>query len=196
MWKRPPKSSKNEMFIFGLCSTSDDRLSDPSNESWPKCKKRPPKSSKNNIFVLWLCSSSDDWLSDPSDESPLKCEKGPLNHFKMKCSFLDYVHFLMISQAIQVTKVDWNAKRPPKSLKNEMLVFGLRSTSDDQLSNLSNKSQLKCKKRPPKSSKYEMFVFGLCSFCDDQLSDLSDESWLKCEKRPPKSSKNEMLIFG
>ena len=39
--KRPPKSSKNEMLIFGLCSTSDDRPSDLSNESLPKCKKRP-----------------------------------------------------------------------------------------------------------------------------------------------------------
>ena len=36
--KRPPKSSKNKMFIFGLCSTSDDRLSDPSKKCWPKCK--------------------------------------------------------------------------------------------------------------------------------------------------------------
>ena len=28
--KRPPKSSKNKMFVFGLHSTSDDRPSDPS----------------------------------------------------------------------------------------------------------------------------------------------------------------------
>ena len=33
------KSSKNEMLIFGLHSTSDDQLSDPSDESHPKCKK-------------------------------------------------------------------------------------------------------------------------------------------------------------
>ena len=32
MQKRPPKSSKNEMFIFGLHSTSDDWLSDLSHE--------------------------------------------------------------------------------------------------------------------------------------------------------------------
>ena len=30
--KGPPRSSKNEMFIFGLHSISDDRLSDPSNK--------------------------------------------------------------------------------------------------------------------------------------------------------------------
>ena len=37
--KRPPKSSKNKMFIFGLCSTFDDRPSDLSNERQLKHKK-------------------------------------------------------------------------------------------------------------------------------------------------------------
>ena len=37
--KRPPKSLKNQMFIFGLHSTSDDRMSDPSKNYRPKCKK-------------------------------------------------------------------------------------------------------------------------------------------------------------
>ena len=37
--KRPPKSLKNEMFIFGLHSISDDRLSNPSDECQPKCQK-------------------------------------------------------------------------------------------------------------------------------------------------------------
>ena len=37
--KRPPKLSKNKMFIFGLLSTSDDRLSDPSKIRQLKCKK-------------------------------------------------------------------------------------------------------------------------------------------------------------
>ena len=45
--KRPPKSLKNEMFIFGLRSISDDQLSNPSDEHQPKCQKRPPMSSKN-----------------------------------------------------------------------------------------------------------------------------------------------------
>ena len=30
-------------------------------------------------------------------------------------------------------------KRPPKSSKNEMFIFGLRSICDDQLSDLNNK---------------------------------------------------------
>ena len=32
--------------------------------------------------------------------------------------------------------------------KNEMLIFGLHSTSDDQLSDQSDKSQPKCEKAP------------------------------------------------
>ena len=66
-------------------------------------------------------------------------------------------------------------KRPPKSLKNEILIFGLCSSSDDWLSNLSNKSRLKCEKRPPESSKNEMLIFGLCSTSVDLPSDLSDK---------------------
>ena len=50
MQKRPPKSSKNEMVILGLCSTSDDQPNDLSKESQTKCEKRPPKSSKNEFL--------------------------------------------------------------------------------------------------------------------------------------------------
>ena len=49
------------MLIFGLCSTSDDWLSDQSDESQLKCKKRPTKSSKNVVLIFGLCSTSDDW---------------------------------------------------------------------------------------------------------------------------------------
>ena len=112
--KRPPKSSKNQMFIFGLCSTSDDRPSNPSKKCWPNHKKN---------------------------------EKGPLSHQKIKCSFLDYVQLLMIGQAIQAKNVDQTIKkwkRPPKSSKNQMFIFGLHSTSDDWPSNPSKKCQPKC----------------------------------------------------
>ena len=40
-------------------------------------------------------------------------KKGPLSHWKMKCLFLDYIQFLMISWAIQVMNVDQNAKTGP-----------------------------------------------------------------------------------
>ena len=61
-------------------------------------------------------------------------------------------------------------KGPPKSLKNEMLIFGLRSNSDDRPSNLSNESQPKCDKRPPKPLKNEILIFILHSTSDDQPS--------------------------
>ena len=115
-WKRPPKSSKKKMFMFGLCSTSDDWPSDLNKKHWPKCKKN---------------------------------EKGPLSHWKIKCSFLDYIQLLMIGRAIRAKNVDRNTKkrkRPPKSSKNKMFVFGLCSTSDDWPSDLSKKCQSKCKK--------------------------------------------------
>ena len=57
------------MLVLGLRSTSGDWLSNPSNESQPKCDKRPPKSSKNEMLIFILCSTSDDRPSDPSDES-------------------------------------------------------------------------------------------------------------------------------
>ena len=59
------------MFLIGLHSTSDDRLSNPSKKCQPKHKKkqkRPPKSSKNKMFIFRLHSTSDDWLSHLSDE--------------------------------------------------------------------------------------------------------------------------------
>ena len=44
-------------------------------------------------------------------------------------------------------KVDQNAEKGPLShQKNEMLIFGFCSTSDDQLSNLSKQIQSKCEK--------------------------------------------------
>ena len=65
------------------------------------------------MFIFGLHSISDDRLSDPNNEHHPKCEKGPLSHQKMKCSFLDYIQFLMISRAIQVTNVNQNAKKAP-----------------------------------------------------------------------------------
>ena len=100
MQKRPPKSSNNEMLIFVLCSTSDDRPSNLSDESQLRCEKRPPKSSKNEMLIFGLHSTFD-WPGDLSMESQPKCKKRPpKSSKKMKCSFLDYVQLLMIGQVI------------------------------------------------------------------------------------------------
>ena len=47
----------------------------------------------------------------------------------MKCPFLDYVQLLMIGWAGQWTQIP---SATPLQPKNEMPIFGLRSTSDDQ----------------------------------------------------------------
>ena len=52
------------ILVFGLHSNSDDRLSNPSNESQVKCDKRPPKSSKNEMLIFMLHSTSDDQPSN------------------------------------------------------------------------------------------------------------------------------------
>ena len=94
------------MFIFGLCSTSDDQPSNPSKKHRPnpkKNQKRSPKSSKSKMFIFGLCSTCDDRPSDPSKKTLTKTQetkKGPLSHQKIKCSFLDYIQLLMIGQAI------------------------------------------------------------------------------------------------
>ena len=50
------------MFGFGLHSTSDDRLSDPSKNIDRNIKKQkwPPKSLKNKMFIFGLYSTADD----------------------------------------------------------------------------------------------------------------------------------------
>ena len=50
-----------------------------------------------------------------------------------------------------------------KLSKNELLIFGLHSTSDNQPSDPSNESRPKCGKMVAKLSKSEMLIFGLCS---------------------------------
>ena len=86
----------------------------------------------------------------------------------------------MIIRVIGVTKDLTEMKKGPP--RNEMLIFGLRSTSDDWLSNPSNESRLKCGKMSPKSSNNEMLIFGLHSTCDDQLSNLSKKMLTEMQK--------------
>ena len=93
-------------------------------------------------------------------------KKGPLSHQKIKCLFLDYVQLLMVGKAIWAKNVDRNAKKwkkPSKSLKNEMFIFGLHSTSDDRLSNLSKKCWPKHKKNQKCPLRYQNIK---CSFLD------------------------------
>ena len=85
------------------------------------------------------------------DLNPI-CHPSPAK--KIKCSFLDYVQLLMIGRAVQWTRT---LSTTPLQPKNKMLIFGLRSTSDDQLG-WSMDSNPVCHPSPAKNIK--------CSFLD------------------------------
>ena len=180
---------------------------------------------RNEMLIFGLRSTSDDWPGWSMDSNSI-CYPSPAK--KMKCLFLDYVQLLIIGQAGQWTRTPSATPLQPKkwnacfwimfnfwwlarlvdgckshlaalsSQKNEYLIFGLCSTSDDQLGWLMD-SILICHPSPTKKMKYlflyyvqllmmglaawwtltpsanflqpnnEMLIFGLCSTSDDQL---------------------------
>ena len=93
---------------------------------------QPLSSQQNEMLIFGLHSTSYDLPGWSNNSNPVY-HASPTK--KMKCSFLDYVQLLIISQAIRAKNVKRNIKkwkRPPKSSKNKMFIFGLCSTSDDQ----------------------------------------------------------------
>ena len=147
---------RNEMLIFELRSTSDD-WPGWSMDSNPIHNPSPTKKMKClflDYVQLLMIGQVGRWTQTPSAT--------PLQPKKMKLLFLDYVQLLMIGQAGQWTRTPstiplqpkkWNAcfwimfnfwrlarlvdglklhLLPLSSQKNEMLVFGLCSTSDDR----------------------------------------------------------------
>ena len=81
---------------------------------------------KNEMLIFGLCSTSDDWRGWLKDSIPIY---HPSPAKKMKCSFLDYVQLLMNGRAGR-----WNQTPSATCLqpKNEMLIFGICSTSDER----------------------------------------------------------------
>ena len=120
MDSNPISSQNNEMLIFGLHSTSDYWLG-------RSMDSNPISSQNNEMLIFGLCSTSDDQLGWSMDSNPV-CHPSPAT--KRKCSFLDYIQLLMISWLVNGLE----PHMPPlSSQKNEMLIFGLHSTSDDWL---------------------------------------------------------------
>ena len=145
----------------------------------------PPLSSqKNEMLIFGLCSTSDDRPGWSMDSNPI-CHPSPAKN--MICPFLDYVQLLMIGRAGQWTQTPsttplqpkkWNAcfwitftywwsarlvdglepHLPPiSSQKHEMLIFGLCSTSDDQMAWLMDSNPI-CNPSAARKTK--------CSFLD------------------------------
>ena len=173
-------SQKNEILLFGFHSTSDDQpgrsinwkpichLSPGKNENayfWITYNFRcsaglvnglelhptPLCSQKHEMHISGLLSTSDDWLGCSMDSNPIH-HHSPGK--KMKCSFLDYIQLLMISLAGKWTQT---TSATPLQPKNEMLIFGLCSTSDDWHGWLMDSNPI-CHQSPPKVMK--------CSFLD------------------------------
>ena len=88
----------------------------------------PPLSNqKNDMLIFGTRSTSYDWPGWSMDSNPI-CKPSPTK--KMKCSFLDYVQLLMISQAGRRTPTPSATSFQPKKWNGHF--FGLCSTSDDQ----------------------------------------------------------------
>ena len=209
----PPLSSqKNEMFIFGLRSTSDVWLGwsmalNPIHHPSPAKKM---KCSFLDYIQLLMIGWAGRWTWTPST-IPLQPKKWnahflftfnvwwlaglvnglephlpPLSSQKRKCSFLYYIQLLMIDCASRWTQTPSAAPLQPK---NEMLIIGLHSTSDDQ-PGWSMDSNPICHPSPAKKMK--------CSFLDyiPLLIISWDGRWTQTHPPPLCSQKNEMLILG
>ena len=77
------------------------------------------------------------------NESWTKCEKSPLGHQKWNAHFWITSNFWWSAEWSKQWKSSEMQKRPPKSSKYEMLIFGLCSTSHDRPSDLNNESRPK-----------------------------------------------------
>ena len=119
---------------------------------WTQTPSATPLQPKNKMLLFGLRSTSDDWPGWLMDSNPI-CHPSPAK--KMKCSFLDYVQLLMISWAGQWTQTP---SATPLQPKNKMLLFGLRSTSDDRLG-WSMDSNPICHPSPAKKMKCSFFNY-------------------------------------
>ena len=160
--KRPPKSSTNKMFVFGLHSTSDDWQGDPSKKCWPKCIKNK----KGHLSHRKIKCSFLDYIQLLMIGQTISAKKNELKHKKTKkvikklnVHFLDYIQLLIISQAIQAKNVDRNVKnkKGPLShwkIKCSFLDYAQFLMIGQTISAKNNNWNTKKQKRPPKWSKY------------------------------------------
>ena len=186
-WTQKPSTTplqpKNEMLIFGLRSTSDDQPA-WSMDSNPICHPSPKKKMKCSFLdyvQLLMIGRAGQWIQTPSATrlqpekwnayfwitfnfwwlerlvDGLKPHPQSPSSQRMKCSFLYYVQFLMISWAGRWTKTPSVTPLQPKKLNAcfwIMFNFWWLARLVDGL-----------KRHPPplSSQKNEMPIFGLLS---------------------------------
>ena len=99
------------------------------------------------MLIFGLHPTSDDWLARLIDSNPI-CHPSPAKI--MKCSFLDFIQLMMISQAGRWTGTP---SATPLQERNEKLILLLHLTSDDQpgwsmdsnpIHHLSSAKKMKC----------------------------------------------------
>ena len=138
---------------------------------------------KNEMLIFGLCSTSDDWLGWSMDSNPI-CHLSPAKEWKAHF----WITFNFWWSPGLVDGLEPHA--PPLSRqKNEMLIFGLHSTSDDQPGWLMNLNPI-CHPSPAKEWNAHFWItfnfwwsVGLVNGLNPHLQSLS-------------SQKSEMLIFG
>ena len=210
----PPLSSqKNEMLIFGFCSTSDDQL-DWSMDSNPICHPSPAKKMKSSFFITFNFWCWPDWSMDSNPihhSSPAK--KNEMLVIRLRSLW-------MICLADWWT---WTPSATPLQPKKWNAHFWLCSTSDDQPDwSMESKSichpslakKMKCSflyyiqllmlarlvneiepQLPSLSSqKNEMLIFGLHSTFDDWLGWLMDSNSIH-QPYPAKKMKSSFLYY-
>ena len=185
-------------------------------EWWTQTRSATPLQPIKWNASFWIMFTSDDWPGWLMDSNPI-CHPSPAK--KMKCSLLDYVHFGWSARLVNGLK----PHPPPLSTqKNEMLIFGLCSTSDDQ-PGWSMDSNHICHPSPTKKMKCSFFEYIQLLMISQagrwtqtpSSTPLLPKKWnahfsntfnfwwsarlvdgLKPHPPPLSYQKNEMLIFG
>ena len=150
---------------------------------WTRTPSATPLQPKKWNAHFWITFTLDDWPGWSMDSNPIH-HPSPAN--KMKCFFLDYVHYWWSARLVNGLE----PHLPPlSSQKNEMLIFGLCSTSDYWLAGRWTQTP---SASPLQLIKWNAHFWNMFNFWWS--------AWLVCGLKPHlpalSSQKNEMLLFG
>ena len=128
---------------------------------WIQIPSATPLQAKNKMLIFGLHLTSDDQPVGSMDSNPVH-HPSPV---KKKLNACFWITFNFWWSAGLVNGLETHLP-PLSSAKNKMLIFGLRSTSDDRPG-----WSMDSKPHPPplSSQKNEMLIFGLRSTSDDWL---------------------------
>ena len=126
-WTRTPSTTPLHPKTWNACLCITFNIWCWPDWSMTRTPSTTPLQPKNEMLIFGLCSTSDNWNGWLMDSNPI-CQPSPAH--KNEMLLLDYVQLLMIGLAGWWT---WTPSASLCSQKNEMLLFGLRSTSDDWL---------------------------------------------------------------